>query len=145
MKNYVKIITTLIVVFVSAVSFSQAQAEENKTLSSKEKGIIPIAAFTANGNLPKLEAAFIKGLDAGLTVNEIKEILVHSYAYAGFPRALNGINTFSAVLDKRKEQGIKDTIGKEATAVPADFDQNAYGHKVRNGLVGRDISKRTSG
>jgi quercetin dioxygenase-like cupin family protein/alkylhydroperoxidase/carboxymuconolactone decarboxylase family protein YurZ len=145
MKKYVTIITILVVVLISIVSFSQAQAEENKTLSAKEKVIVPIAAFTASGNMPKLEAALIKGLDAGLTVNEIKEILVHSYAYAGFPRALNGINNFMAVLDKRKEQGIKDEIGKGATPVPVDFDKNAYGHKVRNELVGRDISKRTSG
>ncbi|WP_321394780.1 carboxymuconolactone decarboxylase family protein [uncultured Desulfuromusa sp.] len=145
MKKYTKIITTLIVVLISIVSFSQVQAEENKTLSAKEKGIIPIAAFTASGDMPKLEAALIKGLDAGLTVNEIKEILIHSYAYAGFPRALNGINNFMAVLEKRKEQGIKDEIGREATPVPADLDRTAYGHKVRNGLVGRDISKRTSG
>ena len=27
----------------------------------------------------------------------------------------------------------------------SDFDKNAYGHEVRNALVGRDISKRTSG
>jgi quercetin dioxygenase-like cupin family protein/alkylhydroperoxidase/carboxymuconolactone decarboxylase family protein YurZ len=127
------------------VSFSDAWAEENKALSSKQKNIIPIASFTASGNMPKLETALVEGLEAGLTVNEIKEILVHSYAYAGFPRALNGINTFIAVLDKRKEQGINDKTGKEATPVPPDFDRNAYGHKVRNTLVGRDISKRTSG
>lgn len=145
MKKYAKIITTLIVVLVSTVSFSLAQAEENKILTAREKGIIPIAAFTASGNMPKLEAALGKGLDAGLTVNEIKEILVHSYAYAGFPRALNGINNLMAVLEKRKEQGIKDEIGREATAMPAGFDKNAYGHKVRNELVGRDVSKRTSG
>lgn len=145
MKNYAKIITTLVVAAVCIVSIPEAQAEEIKTLSAKEKGIIPIAAFTASGNMPKLEAALIKGLDAGLTVNEIKEVLVHAYAYAGFPRALNGINNFMAVLDTRKEQGIKDEIGKEATPVPADFDKTAYGHKVRNALVGRDISKSTSG
>ncbi|APG23970.1 (R)-mandelonitrile lyase [Syntrophotalea acetylenica] len=145
MKKYAKTITTLMVVLVSIVSFSQAQADENKTLTTKEKGIIPIAAFTATGNLPQLETALAEGLNAGLTINEIKEILVHSYAYAGFPRALNGINTFMAVLDQRREQGISDTPGKEASPLPADFDRNAYGHQVRNALVGRDISNRTSG
>jgi 4-carboxymuconolactone decarboxylase len=127
------------------VTISNAQAAENRTLSAKQEKIIPIAAFTATGNLPKLETALSEGLDAGPTINEIKEILIHIYAYAGFPRALNGINTFMAVLDERKEQGITDKVGKEASPVPADFDKNAYGHKVRNELVGRDISKRTSG
>jgi quercetin dioxygenase-like cupin family protein len=54
-------------------------------LSAKQQGIIPIAAFTANGDLESLKAAIRAGLDAGLSVNEIKEIQIHLYAYAGFP------------------------------------------------------------
>ena len=42
------------------------------------------------------------------TVNEIKEILVQMYAYAGFPRSLNGIHTFMAVMDERQVEGIKE-------------------------------------
>ena len=145
MKIRTKVITSLAIVMVCLMSLTNAQAANRKTLDSRQKAIIPIAAFTATGNLPKLKTALNAGLDAGLTVNEIKEILIHLYAYAGFPRALNGINTFNAVMDQRQAQGIKDTIGKEATAVPADFDPNTYGHQVRNALVGRDISKRTSG
>ena len=57
-------------------------------------------------------------MDAKLTVNEIKEILVQMYAYSGFPRSLNGINTFMAVLEERKKKGIADTEGK--TAAPID-------------------------
>ena len=124
---------------------TEVRAQENQQLSERQRAIIPIAAFTGSGNMPKLETALSEGLDAGLTVNEIKEILVHSYAYAGFPRALNGINTFMAVLKQRKDQGITDPIGKEATPMPADFDKNAYGHRIRNLLVGSDMSKRTSG
>lgn len=145
MKKFKTIIATLVVAVVCLASISEARAEVNETLSPKQKKIIPIAAFTASGDMPKLGIALNDGLDAGLTVNEIKEILVHAYAYAGFPRALNGINTFMAVMDKRKEQGIKDKIGQEATAMPSDFDKAGYGHKIRNALVGRDVSKRTSG
>ena len=46
---------------------------ENQTLSSKQQSIIPISAFTANGDLDKLKTALQEGLAAGLTVNEIKE------------------------------------------------------------------------
>ena len=114
-------------------------------LSKKDERIVPIAAFTALGEISKLKTAIAQGLDDGLTVNEIKEIFVHLYAYAGFPRALNGINAFMAVLDDRKAKGIEDETGPEASPLPADYNANAYGHKIRNGLVGRDISKRTSG
>ncbi|WP_035240498.1 (R)-mandelonitrile lyase [Desulfobacter vibrioformis] len=145
MKTFKVTIPILVVAFVCMIGISSPIAETCETLSTGQRKIIPIAAFTANGNMPKLEAALVEGLDAGLTVNEIKEILVHSYAYAGFPRALNGISMFITVMDRRKEQGIKDEIGKEATAMSSDFDKNTYGHKVRNALVGRDISKRTGG
>ena len=143
MKTIKRIIPTLVVAVGCMVSIGVA--ETNETLSARQKKIIPIAAFTASGNMSKLETALSEGMDAGLTVNEIKEILIHTYAYAGFPRALNGINTYMAVLDKRKEQGINDKTGKEATPVPSDFDRSAYGHKIRNSLVGRDVSKPTSG
>lgn len=34
-----------------------------------------------------------------ITINEIKEVLVQMYAYCGFPRSLNGINTFMTVVN----------------------------------------------
>lgn len=114
-------------------------------LAVRQKAMIPIAAFTAQGKIPELEQALHQGLTQGLTINEIKEILVQSYAYAGFPRALNGINAFIRVLDARQQQGLRDEMGKEATPLPADFDANAYGHQVRNSLTGRDMRNSTTG
>ena len=74
--------------------------------------------------MEKLKTALNKGLDAGLTVNEIKEILIQMYAYAGFPRSLNGINTFMAVVDERQVKGIRDEMGKEARPMPVDFNKD---------------------
>jgi 4-carboxymuconolactone decarboxylase len=145
MKTIKNRIAALVIATIFTVSISETQTEEAQTLSDRQKAIIPIAAFTAIGNMQELETALNEGLDAGLTINEIKEVLIHTYAYAGFPRALNGITTYMVVLDERKEKGVNDQTGKEATPVPADFDKTAYGHKVRNSLVGKDISKRTSG
>jgi len=73
-----------------------------QTLNAKQQSIVTIAAFTANGDLKKPKTTLNDGLDAGLTVNEVKEILVQMYAYAGFPRSLNGIGTFMAVMEERK-------------------------------------------
>lgn len=88
--------------------------------------------------MEKLNIALNSGLDAGLTVNEIKEILVQMYAYAGFPRSLNGLNAFMSVLEKRKARGIEDVIGKDASPIPADLNRDAYGAKVRASLSGLD-------
>jgi 4-carboxymuconolactone decarboxylase len=89
----------------------------NKLLDAKEQSMVTIAAFTANGDLDKLKPALHSGLDAGLTINEIKEVLVQLYAYCGFPRSLNGINTFMAVVDERIAKGVKDQAGAEGTRV----------------------------
>src|SRR3954463_3395865 len=85
---------------------SGAQIMEDH-LNAKQRGIVPIAAFAAGGNLAELKVALNEGLDAGLTVNEIKEVLVQLYAYAGFPRSLNGLSTLMAVLEERGKNGIK--------------------------------------
>jgi quercetin dioxygenase-like cupin family protein/alkylhydroperoxidase/carboxymuconolactone decarboxylase family protein YurZ len=135
----------LFVAVLCLMNITKAMAETDTTLNDRQKSIIPIAALTANGNMSKLETALNQGLDNGLTVNEIKEILIHIYAYAGFPRALNGINTFMSVTEDRKAQGKIDIEGPKATPLPSEYDPNAYGHKVRNTLVGRDISNRKNG
>ncbi|BBO74237.1 hypothetical protein DSCW_16540 [Desulfosarcina widdelii] len=109
-------------------------------LNTKQRAIVPIAAFTASGNLDKLKASIEKGLDAGLTVNEIKEILVQIYAYAGFPRSLNAIGTFMAVLDARKEKGCKDEVGKEASPLPADKSSLEFGTENQTKLVGQAVT-----
>jgi 4-carboxymuconolactone decarboxylase len=130
----------------SFVVISEAQnMDANQVLSPQRQRIIPIAAFTANGNMEELRTALHEGLDAGLTVNEIKEILVQMYAYAGFPRSLNGIHTFMAVMGERQAKGIKDEMGKEASPVPADVNKDAYGAKVRARLAGRDVIPPPSG
>jgi alkylhydroperoxidase/carboxymuconolactone decarboxylase family protein YurZ len=117
----------------------------NQALSTKQQSMIPIAAFTAKGDLDRLKTALQEGLAAGLTVNEIKEILVHLYAYAGFPRSLNAIHTFMAVIEERRAKGIHDETGREASPLPADMDKDEYGAKVRAKLAGQETIAPPSG
>jgi len=127
--------------FVSAVNAT----EESQSLDKRQAAMIPIAALTVSGDVQTLNEALKAGLENGLTVNEIKEIFIHSYAYAGFPRALNGIMTFMDVASERKALGMTEEVGREATPLPDDYNANSYGHQVRNALVGRDMSNRTTG
>jgi 4-carboxymuconolactone decarboxylase len=139
-------LAVLWVFLLSVAAIAEAQKmDANQALSAQQQRIIPIAAFTANGDMDKLSPALHAGLDAGLTVNEIKEILVQMYAYAGFPRSLNGINAFMAVMDERHAKGIKDEMGKEASPVPADMNKDAYGAQVRARLAGQDVIPPPSG
>lgn len=114
-------------------------------LNTRQQSIVAISAFTANGDLDKLASTLGKGLDGGLTINEIKEVLVQMYAYVGFPRSLNAIRTLMSVLDERQAKGINDEEGREASPLPADMDKDEYGAKVRAELAGQDEIPAPSG
>lgn len=103
-------------------------AENPAMMAARYQKIALISAFTANGDIERLTGVLVEALEAGLTVNEIKEVLIHTCAYAGFPRALNGINTFMVVMDEREAQGIKDAIGPEASVVTTEKSKYEYGH-----------------
>ena len=131
--------TVLAVIFalmLSTVTIAEAQTVNTQSLSSKQQSIVTISAFTANGDLEKLKTALNEGLGAGLTVNEIKEILVQLYAYAGFPRSLNGINTFIGVMEEREQKGIKDELGKEPSSLPANKTSIELGTEIQTRLIG---------
>jgi alkylhydroperoxidase/carboxymuconolactone decarboxylase family protein YurZ len=84
-------------------------------------------------------------LDSGLTINEIKEVLLQLYAYCGFPRSLGGINTLMAVLEDRETRGIHDEVG--ATATPQVGNENRYekGKAVLETLTGRPQNRPRRG
>src|SRR5690554_3330041 len=75
-------------------------------------------------------------LDAGLTVNQIKETLMHVYAYAGFPRSLRGLQTFMAVLDERKAKGIEDVMGADASPITDERSKYERGKSILEELSG---------
>ena len=86
-------------------------------MDTKRQHIAEIAALTGRGDLAGLESALVAGLDDGMTVNELKEVMVHAYAYCGFPRALRGLQTLVAVLDGRKAAGAEVNWGREASPI----------------------------
>lgn len=104
-------------------------------LTTKQLNLIPIAAFTATGDLEQLKPALIKGLERGLTVNQIKEALAHQYAYAGFPRSLNGLLTFKSLLEEREKLGIKDIQGAMSGTLPANTDYYQLGIETLSKLT----------
>lgn len=108
-------------------------------LSEKQYAIIPIAAFTASGELKKLEAALSGGLNAGMTVNEIKEVLIQLYAYAGFPRSLNALETFMTVVEQRQNNGLDDETGSAATPLTENESSLEIGTRNQTKLVGQPV------
>jgi len=145
-KNVVNILIGLIVTFCLTINvYGQNKSESANTLTEKQKNIISIAAYTGKGELALLKSALNEGLDAGLTVNEIKEGIVHIYAYCGFPRSIRGLQTFMEVLDERKSKGIIDKIGIEASPVSNQKSKYERGKLNLEELLGKPLGKIQSG
>lgn len=105
-------------------------AEANKVLTSREQAIVAVASYTGKGDLEHLKAAFVRALEAGMTINEVNEVLIHAYAYCGFPRSLRAIQTFIQVVDERKANGINDKVGREASIITNSGNRYERGRDV---------------
>ena len=125
--------------------YAQNKEGSDKALTAKQQSIIPIAAYTAQGELQRLKPALNEGLDAGLTINEIKEVIVHLYAYCGFPRSIRGLQTFMEVLDERKAKGITDKPGAEASPVNDERSKYERGRENLEKLIGMPLNETKKG
>lgn len=96
-----------------AESSMTSTAPASETLSARQQAIPLIAAAKAVSDMPRLNAALNRGLDAQLSISEAREILVQLYAYTGFPRSLNALGELLKVVEARKARGIVDVPGRE--------------------------------
>lgn len=113
MKKY---ILGIWMVCVTSSAMAQIPKAE-QVMEKKQQHIVEVAALVGKGDLTKLKSTLAEGLNDGMTVNEIKEVMIHAYAYCGFPRALRGLQTFVAVLNERKTKGIEDKMGRKASSI----------------------------
>lgn len=135
MKKIIVVVVWLFALnLIPAVSI--AQMDTNVSLNEKQQAIVRISALTAKGELTRLEQALEVGMDAGLTVNQIKEVIVHLYAYAGFPRSIRGLQTFMTILDNRRKNGIVDEIGPEASPIRDQRSRYDRGKANLDSLLG---------
>jgi 4-carboxymuconolactone decarboxylase len=138
-------IVSLVLVFLSCLfklngqPGNRNQPVQAKTLSKTEQAIVNISACTATGEMAQLKKALVNGLNAGLSINEIKEVLVQLYAYAGFPRSLNALNAFMEVLKERTQKGISDKSGPLPNPIPSNKTKLEFGTEIQTKLVGAPV------
>lgn len=135
-NNLVKYALIGIYMIASITGAIAQNTDKAAALSKRQQNIASIAAYTGKGDLINLRTALAEGLNAGMTINEIKEILVHTYAYSGFPRSLRGLQTFMSVLDKRKSQGFNDIHGRESSETNSSKSKYERGQDVLAQLTG---------
>lgn len=68
------------------------------TLDRKTRSIINLAMLTALGKIPEVKLHVKGALNNGVTVEEIKAVLLHAAAYCGIPAALDSFKAAHEVL-----------------------------------------------
>lgn len=123
----------------TAANQQQATMTGVQGLSARQESIPVITAATAIGDMPRLNDALDRGLDAGLTVSDAKEILVQMYAYTGFPRSLNALAELMKVLEARRQRGLQDAPGRDPAPVPAGKELLVLGAANQTKLAGAPV------
>lgn len=109
------------------------------TLSFNEKQAVFMSAIACNeakADYVALSQAIDEGLDAGLTVSQVREALSQLYAYTGFPRSLNALGTLQKVMEQRNAEGKTTIEGDEASPMPNGYDALKQGTEVQTKLSG---------
>lgn len=110
-------------------------------LSPRQQAIPLIAAAAASSDMPQLNAALGRGLDAGLTVSEAKEVLVQLYAYAGFPKSLNALGELMSVVREREAKGIATAAGQPPSGnIPVGDALRAVGIANQTRISGAPVT-----
>ena len=142
-------------VWLDPVSDSQyqeatAEAEKryvkaNSILTAHEQAIVAVASYTGKGDLEHLKSALARALESGMTINEINEVLIHAYAYCGFPRSLRAIQTFMQVVDERKANGINDVVGREVSEMNGNRSRYERGRDILAEISGTSADAPKAG
>jgi 4-carboxymuconolactone decarboxylase len=75
---------------------------EQPGLSKRDRSLITIAALVALYRGDQLRGHIQRGLDNGLTQEEIVQVITHLAFYSGWPTAMTAANIAKEVFDSRK-------------------------------------------
>jgi 4-carboxymuconolactone decarboxylase len=67
-------------------------------LSLRDRQIASVAALVATGRSSQLPVHLRSSLKAGLTADELREVIIQTATIAGFPPAMNAMSTLSTIV-----------------------------------------------
>ncbi|MCS5498283.1 carboxymuconolactone decarboxylase family protein [Cnuibacter physcomitrellae] len=88
---------------------------ERDELAPRDRSLVTIAALMTLGSTQQLPGHVRRGLENGLSVDEVKEVLVHLAFYIGFPRTINAARAIREVLETAEPEA----AGPEAAGPPS--------------------------
>lgn len=132
--TYIRITSVIIMLLCGLCG--KIAAQETQALSPRQKAITEIASLTAKTELQSLARLLDAALDSTLTVNEAKEVIVHSYAYCGFPKALRALQSLVGVIDRRKAEGRLVNYGRAASPINDSRSKYERGRRILSEISG---------
>lgn len=75
---------------------------ERPQLSKRDRSLVTVAVLTALYRTDQLRGHIGRGLDNGLSEEEIGELITHVAFYAGWPVAVNAAQVAKQVFDARR-------------------------------------------
>ncbi|GGA10092.1 4-carboxymuconolactone decarboxylase [Paenibacillus marchantiophytorum] len=87
------------------VSFGFGEIYSREALDYKQRELITLTALITQGAFEQMPFHLNAALNVGLTPKEIVELVIHSAAYVGFPKACSAMTQVMTVFEQR---GIKD-------------------------------------
>ena len=91
--------------FIVEFPYSEIYTRDEVDLKTRE--LCTIAALTSIGTIPQLKDHINAALAVGNTPSEIVEIIMQMSAYAGFPKAINGIMAAKEVFKEKNLLPVK--------------------------------------
>lgn len=85
-----------------AISFAYGEVYERPGLSLRDRELAAVAMLAALGREAQLRAHLAAALRAGLTPEELEELVIHTVPFAGFPAAIAA------------HQALRDVLAREA-------------------------------
>lgn len=83
------------------VEFPYSEIYTRKRVDLKTRELCTVAALTVLGTVPQLKEHISGALNVGNSPDEIVEIIMQMTAYAGFPKAINGLVAAKEVFSEK--------------------------------------------
>jgi 4-carboxymuconolactone decarboxylase len=87
------------------VEFAYGEVYSRPALTLRERQIATVAVLTALGRSSQLPVHLRSSLQAGLTPEELREIIIQVATLAGFPPAMNAMSTLKTIEAETTRRG----------------------------------------
>lgn len=85
----------------SIVEFVYGEVYSSPGLSTRERELAAVASLVALGRSSQLPAHLRAALKAGVTADELGEVILQTASIAGFPPAMNAMSTLKTIVAGR--------------------------------------------